>query len=726
MDRRCGWLRFSPCSLLATLLLGGSVCSAAAGVAADADEAEDPAKQGPAPRWTLPEIVVTATRAPQDIQSIPSTAYRLGGLEAVASHGARTTPDVLRGLPSVMVQKTGYGQGSPYLRGFTGFRTLCLVDGIRLNNSVFRDGPNQYWSTVDPTSVSSYELVMGPCSVLYGSDAIGGVLNVVPIPPPAYQGSATWSGRLFYRGCTADDSHVARMQLGLRPTAACGLVVGIPIKRFADLTGGENVEQQAHTGYGEWDFDARVEYHLRANHTLTAEHQTVVQDDAWRTHRTIHGLTWEGLLRGDDKVHSYDQHRDLTYLRYSGNHLDSQVDRITMTISRHGQSEDLYRLKSDDRSERQGFDVATWGATLQLDADSVLGDWVFGAEFYRDGVDSYARKYRSDGSLEKVEIQGPVGDDASYDNLGVYLQDTIHLPAVDLIPGGRYTYCRARANAVKDAVSGQQTAVGGSWDALSGSLRALVPLRADRSYVLFTGIAQGFRAPNLSDLTRLDMARSGEIETPAPDLEPEQFVATEIGLKTKTSLLVSQIGYYCTFIDQMIVRTPTGETIDDSMEVTKKNTGRGYLNGVEISFSVHVHPQWTWWGAASWMNGKADAYPTSSTEQKRDYISRLMPPTAQAGLRWQAADGRVWSEAAGDWAGRADHLSADDMRDTQRIPPGGTPGYGICHVRVGGRVHKGIAMTLGLENIFNRDYRIHGSGVNEPGRNLVFTAEVEL
>jgi len=86
-------------------------------------------------------------------------------------------------VPGVMVQKTGHGQGSPYIRGFTGFRTLLMIDGIRLNNAVFRDGPNQYWNTVDPFSIERLEVVKGPSSVLYGSDAIGGTVNVITRGP---------------------------------------------------------------------------------------------------------------------------------------------------------------------------------------------------------------------------------------------------------------------------------------------------------------------------------------------------------------------------------------------------------------------------------------------------------------------------------------------------------------------------------------------------------------
>ena len=136
-----------------------------------------------APVAVLPEVVVTAMRTETALADVPYMGYVVGSA-AQQETAPRTTPDALAGLPSVMVQKTSYGQGSPYLRGFTGFRTLMLVDGIRLNNSVFRDGPNQYWNTVDPWAVDRYEVVMGPASVLYGSDAVGGAVNAIGTAPP--------------------------------------------------------------------------------------------------------------------------------------------------------------------------------------------------------------------------------------------------------------------------------------------------------------------------------------------------------------------------------------------------------------------------------------------------------------------------------------------------------------------------------------------------------------
>ena len=99
-----------------------------------------------------------------------------------------------------------------------------------------------------------------------------------------------------------------------------------------------------------------------------------------------------------------------------------------------------------------------------------------------------------------------------------------------------------------------------------------------------------------------------------------------------------------------------------------------------------------------------------------------MPPTAEIGVRWQTESARYWCELEGDFAAEADKLSVEDKLDTQRIPPDGTPGYAVCHLRIGARLTSTLELNLALENILDEDYRIHGSGVNEPGRNLILTA----
>lgn len=679
------------------------------------------------PVAVLPEVVVTALRSERNPAEVPYASQTVDR-DAIRQTSPRTSADALRGLPSVMVQKTGYGQGSPFLRGFTGFRTLMMVDGVRLNNSTFREGPNQYWTTVDPWSVDRYEVVLGPASVLYGSDAVGGAMNALTLAPPAWAGKSQYDYLLSYRGATADRSTQLRAGLAARVTQQLGLVGGITWKDFNDVRGGRDVGRQWHTDYGEWDWDLRADYGVRADTVLTLAHQQVAQDDAWRTHKTYYGIDWEGLKCGDDQVHSYDQDRALTYLRLAAVDRPGPISAYNLTLSRQTQAEDLDRRRADSRFDETGFDVATWGATLALESKTPVGHWVYGLDYYRDNVDSYGRHYQADGTLAKVDAQGPVADDAAYDLLGVFAQDTLPLfdGALELTPGVRYTWAALDANQVLDPVTGEVTARDDDWDSVVGSLRALAPLGAERRHAVYAGVSQGFRAPNLSDLTRLDGARSTEIETPVDSLDPERFVSAEAGARWQGDRLSAELACYYTWIEDMIVRAPTGRVIDELDEVTKKNAGDGYLTGVELTVGCRIADDWRVRLMGSWMGGKVDAYPTSDPVQVRDYVSRLMPLTGQGVLRWQPAGKSYWLEGVVDAAAKADRLSADDERDTQRIPPGGTPGYVVFTLRGGVTLAEVLDLTLALENVADEDYRIHGSGVNEPGRNLVLQADLKF
>jgi hemoglobin/transferrin/lactoferrin receptor protein len=504
--------------------------------------------------------------------------------------------------------------------------------------------------------------------------------------------------------------------------------VGLTMKDYGDVEGGDEVGEQPHTGYDEWDADAMITRELGDRGMLTLGHQTVRQNDAWRTHRTIHGIDWEGLAHGTDKVLSYDQARDLTWATLSAKEPGSFVDDVRLTVYRHSQAEDEYRVKEDDSASLKGFDVVTWGASLQFESDTELGRWVYGAEVSRDLVDSYSDRLRADGSVSRSDIQGPVGDDATYDMLGAYVQDIVPFAdgRLQVIPGVRYTYSRAEADRVQDPVSGDVMSVEGDWDAVVGSLRASLALDKEERIAVFAGASQGFRAPNLSDLTRLDIARSGEIETPVTDLDPEQFVSLEAGVKLRTEKVSAQAAFYHTLIDDMIVRAPTGRTIEEASEVTKRNSGEGWVQGVELSGEYRFLADWSLRAMGAWMDGEIDAYPTSDPMPVRDNMTRLMPLTAEVAVRWQPVGTRWWAEIAVRGADDADHLSAEDRRDTQRIPSGGTPGYVVGAVRGGVRVLDDTHVTLAVENVTDEDYRIHGSGVNEPGINLVFGLDLRF
>jgi hemoglobin/transferrin/lactoferrin receptor protein len=673
---------------------------------------------------TPSEIVVTATRDKQQEINTPYSTSIISAKTMRIEKPARTVPETLKNEPGVMIQKTGHGQGSPYIRGFTGYRNLFLIDGIRLNNSIFRDGPNQYWNTVDALSLNKIELVRGPSSVLYGSDAIGGTVNAITRGAQNLSPDNDWDINLYYRYASAENSHIARAETIGRLTEKLTMTLGYSYKDFGDVKGGRNVGTQKHTGYTEKDWDAKLEYFITDNAYLVLANQNVNIDNAWRTHKTIYGIDWKGLSVGKELYRILDQDRNLTYLQYHQYNMNGFAEELHAGISRHHQAEDRNRLRTENRHDVEGINVDTYGAFVSLKSPSDIGTFIYGADFYHDNVDSYKHKLDRTGKVKSTSIQGPVGDDASYDLLGTYLQDEINATRQLLfIIGGRYEFAKANADSVQDPISNNKMNVSDDWSSLQGSIRAIYSLNAKKDCNIFAGISQGYRAPNLSDLTRFDSARTDEIETPSPNLDPEQFISYETGIKISHTAVFAQLSLFYTDIDGMIVRTPTGRIIDDEHEITKKNGGNGYVKGIEFNGSYNFAHYFTMFGTFTWMDGKVDTYPTSSAVLVSEPIDRLMPPTGNIGLRWSTTDKKYWIEGACTIAATADKLSTRDKADTSRIPAGGTPGYTVYDIRTGCNINKNMSLSLAVENITDEDYRIHGSGINEPGRNIVVAIE---
>ncbi len=600
------------------------------------------------------------------------------------------------------------GQGSPYIRGFTGFRNLMLIDGIRLNNSVFRSGPNQYWNTVDPLGIGRMEVVKSTGSVPYGPDSIGGTVQVFTRNP----GSSP-KQRAYLRASSAHRSFLGRLEITQVISDQTSVLLGGGGKTYGDLEGGRDLGRQTETGYEEQNFDIKIVHEFSEDGQLTLFHQHLRQNNVPRTHKTIHAKSFAGTSLGKELRRELDQDRNLTYLQYNRD-LDAEfADSLFLSVSWQEQNEVRDRLKTSS-AELQGFDVGTIGLIMQLDGTSSYGAWTAGMDYYGDDVDSFKTKNGI------AEIQGPVGDDATYDLFGAYANIESELNEnTNLTIGGRYTSADAQANRVEDPLTGNATSISGEWDAVVGSIRLSREI-LEESVFLFGGIAQGFRAPNLSDLTRLDSARTDEIETPSPNLKPEHFLTHELGLRYRKDKFSFSASLFHTKIKDMIVRTPTGAIIEEENEVTKVNSGNGFTEGIELLARYQPDNQWQIWANLSWLDGEVDTYPTSITTKVREPIDRLMPLTWQFGTRWTCETFDFHIEGLLRVAQKADKLSTRDTSDTSRIPPGGTPGYEAFDVRGSWKMDETTEITLAIENIFDEDYRIHGSGTNMPGRNFIF------
>jgi hemoglobin/transferrin/lactoferrin receptor protein len=157
--------------------------------------------------------------------------------------------------------------------------------------------------------------------------------------------------------------------------------------------------------------------------------------------------------------------------------------------------------------------------------------------------------------------------------------------------------------------------------------------------------------------------------------------------------------------------------------VGKANVGDGFVTGIEYGMAYEIYPEWTLFGNATYMDGEMDVFTGPGPVASAEYLSRGMPLSGQVGLRWMSEQRRFWAQISGFLSATADHLSSRDRRDTERIPPGGTPGYERIDLKVGWNIHSNLILTGAIDNMTNQNYRVHGSGTNSPGRNFIAALE---
>jgi hemoglobin/transferrin/lactoferrin receptor protein len=682
----------------------------------------------------FPAIVVTASRVGRTIQETPASISRIDEKQ-MAEQGTRSLVEAFKDDPSVRTQKTSSGQGSPYLRGFTGFRTLLLIDGIRLNNSAFRSGPNQYWNTVDCYSLAAIEMLKGPASVLYGSDAVGGTVQAFSYEPEyAEEGKLHYGTRLFTRLSSAERSVISRAQ-GEVATDSTAIHAGVTYKNFGDLQGGHRVGRQEKTGYTEFDYDIKARLKLAGEREIVLAWQSVEQDDIWRTHKTIYGISWSGTTIGDELERSFEQNRRLAYLQYRDDEPTWIYDTLRFTLFCQIQEEDQYAVSkpADNKTTWDGFSVVTPGFNVELMKETDLGTLVYGMDYSRDIVNSYNREVKN--NVSTTRVQGPVADNSSYDLAGLFVEDRIPLgDHVEVTPGIRGTYAHAivgdyyavAPGGAKPEQRGQSFEK--TWYDVSANIRLAYYVTDDRSLMFYTGLGQAFRAPNLSDMSSYRASKSNTYETPSPDVDPEHYLTYECGGKwTKDGLTLQAAWYYTWMRDQI---TAVYEQSGTDILASSANSGEGYVQGAEIDGAYEITKNWVIRGGIAWSEGYTDTYYKNGNQIVTVYDDnfRTAPLAGFAALRWQTADKKIFVEFTNQAVAREDRLTYSESLggDTQRVPPGGTPGYYIAGIRAGWQVCDYANMGIGIDNILDTDYRVHGSGNNEAGSNFILSLELRF
>jgi hemoglobin/transferrin/lactoferrin receptor protein len=666
----------------------------------------------------LSPLFVTASRLEQAEKAAPYTTNNLDA-EFILQNTRRTLPDALQYTPGVLVQKTAHGHGSPFIRGFTGRQNLLMVDGVRLNNSTWRGGPVQYWNTVDAFAIDHIELVKSQGSVLYGSDAVGGTLNAftkfADFDSEA-DGAVFHHGSAYYEHRTnGEDSHIGRVESDFGVGGQWGAHLGISGKDYGDLED-DAVGRMKNTGYPEQDVDFHFDMALSERVNLTLACQYVDQDDVWRWHRTRFNPGWTH----DDHVATggtflseiYDQERSLAYIKLTGENpgQSSFIRRWHTTLSwqKTQDSSDELRTSTDRRTG--WIDLDTYGLDIGFESEIGPGTMVYGLDYYHDEADSAA--YRN-GVLRPDSR--PVADGSTYQLLGTYAQyEWLPVEPVKVVGGVRYTHAAAEWDAYRSTGAPADTSGDGDWNDFSASLRALWDIN-DR-WVVYGGLSQAFRAPNLNDLTGNTVSRGGVQGLGSPAVEPEKYLTAELGTRYGNETVSGSVAVFHTWSEDAIIGEPG--PLPNTTVAT--NGGSGYVYGFEAEGIWNINSCWSLSAMTGWNEGKSDS-PTTGER----WLNRQLPFTGSLALRWTHPNERVWVESRVFGAVSENRVNpVDQTNDPQRLPINGTPGYIVTSLRGGWQVNDHLELTCGLENIADDDYRNHGSGQNEPGFGAILGAKV--
>lgn len=710
----------------------------AAGSSADLADSPSPIAEpsSPADPIELDPLLIRSPRS-RSTATQPSTQVSVATAADLAATGERSLPRMIGAATGVWIQETNLGGGSAFVRGLTGNQILIVVDGVRLNDSTTRFGPNQSLNSIDPTVVERVEVIRGPGSVLYGSDAIGGVIAVwTKGRAPVSQGGESGTGGQVGIEAQSAASGLRTWVNSSGASADVGWMFGGSYQIWNDLRAG-NGEIQEFTGYDGFDLYGSGELALSRTSSLRWTSRLHRDNDVPRTDRLIEGFptsvggapTPPASTLRHFAIQQYQSH----VFAYRDTDLGDFADEMQVRVSVREYIEERERIDVSnlDRFRLERDEVLTLGLAAdwrkRLRADHLL-TWGFDLDI--DSVESG----RTDTTIStgvETDRDGAFPPEAEYLRSGVFVQNEISsLDPVDLTIGLRYSYYDFDFDPLTSDPVGLPVSGGGEGDfgQLTASLQGATNV-ADNARLSAT-LAQGFRAPNLADLSKVGSFGSG-LEVGNPGLDPEETLFHELALDVWGDTWDGGVAAYYHDISDVISRrldpgltadyqAATGST-DDVFQL--ENQGKLVVWGIEGRWRQRLGEDSPWTADTQLAFQRGQQYgtdPLTGDDTFNDVPFRRIPPMhGRLGLGWAPLDRigefveTVRFESV--FADEQDRLAPNDISDP-RIDPNGTDAWAIFNIGLGGVFAGGTGRwDLILSNLFDANYRVHGSGFDAPG-----------
>jgi TonB-dependent heme/hemoglobin receptor len=691
------------------------------------------------PALFLKQVVVTGARYPKAYYESPQ-ALSFVSRAQIRDQDPTVLGDVLSTLPGVDNSKDSPWEQRPVLRGLGGQRVLVLMDGSPMN-SARGNGPHP--SLVGPQQVDRVEVVRGPSSVAYGSDALGGAINIITREAPP-TGLTDVSGAASLGYSSVDQQRNGYLELLPR--------VG---KLSAFLSTAGRKAEDFDSPNGEVKFSSFSDYNALANlrYDVTSKTALKAAYQLYRAHDVgIPGLSFETPPFSQEfSFPFYD--RDYVHLVAEHRYDRTWLDRATVKGYWQRESRNFFshedasiaalppgpppppgadrRLTDQDRN----FDLSTYGVQLQATSPKTSYHlFTAGVDAARDLTDGDNIRHRhwtdSNGAtvLQESDRVTASVPDGTFDNYGGYAQSDWYLrPQLTLSAGARYTHYAYDTEAGVNVAGNAFEAQSQSDDALCGSVGLVYAPHPDLH--LSANVANGYRQPNAQDLFFSGPASVGFV-IGNENLKPERSVSYDAGVRWGPGdLALSGNLFYSTYedlIDAVYVKTTSSDYpayAQGQPAYMYQNISTARIWGGEAEGEWRFMPQWLARASVAGAIGDITSHDAIQTLYGVDAdqvpLANVPPFKGGASLRWRNDAGWLWVEPSMRFSWR-----------TNRLPPP-TPGvpqpsafkqeWLVGDLFASVSIPSGQRLLVGVRNLADTEYQQPLGSLDEPGRSFVAT-----
>jgi hemoglobin/transferrin/lactoferrin receptor protein len=701
-------------------------------------------------RILIEEYVISASKSRERRLIIPNMVDVLDEEQLRESSGM-TAAEILEGTGNIMVQRTQGGGGSPILRGFEANKVLLVVDGVKLNNAIYRSGHLQNSITIDQAVLERTEVIFGPSSVMYGSDALGGVIHYYTKDPDLTRDSVSHFGSQAYvQYATASQGWVAHADVSLG-RQKWGSLTSITFKDLGDIRMGS----RRSTDLGDWG--KRMHFVDRVNgvdSTLVNEDPLTQKNTGYRQLDLIQKLRYAPSRYVDwvlnmqlstssdidrlDKLNDYSG-TSLKYASYYYGPQNRALISLKNTVKKETRlftnvtSIAAYQRIDEDRFSRQ---FRNEELLTQEEDVHVLS---LNLDLYKVWNTHHKLNYGADFSYNQVKSQ------AWYEHIITGVQ----VPAQTRYPdGGSETWSTSAYASYKWTLSDKVLLNGGArynWGtllsrfedtqlpfdqieirhgALTGS--AGLVFTPTESWQINAILSSGFRNPNVDDYGKV-RAKDGDITVPSGTLAPEYTYNAELGIRLNLQhlLQLEVVGYY-SLLKHAIVRTDAQINGEDSLFydgdyyniITNYNAGRASIYGG--SLGVRSSP-----GRYVLLSGTLN-YTRGYNLSDDVPLGHIPPLFGRSSITYRRDRFFIegWVVYQG-WKHLEDFSPYGEDNEGEAMEEG-FPAWWTANLKGGITLGKHFDLMLALENLFDQFYKAYASGVSAPGRNFILTARVNL